>query len=112
MHNSDPTKYPEDPHIYLAHPKYCTFVGALGPDYSSQSFMGLGAYGSTMEGPIPETNPTQYQYCVSRIPPAEVQAMCAAMPPLYSNIIKVNPVPATNAELCEVVALLWRDLPR
>lgn len=110
MHTADPNHYPEDPHLYLAHPKYCTFIAALGPDYSSESFMGLGAYGSTMEGPIPASNPNQYQYCVSRISPAEVATMCRAMPPLYSQIIKVNPVPVGSEELAEAVKLLWEHL--
>lgn len=110
LHASDPNLYPEDPHLYLAHPKYCTFVAVLGPDYSSESFMGLGAYGSTMEGPLPASNPNQYQYCVPRISPDEVVTMCEGMPPLYSQIIKVNPVPVGSPELAEAVRLLWEQL--
>ena len=110
LHAQNPVEYPEDPHLYLGHPKYSTFVAALGPDDSSQSYMGLGAYGSTMEGPIPETNPTQYQYCVNRIPPSEVTAICQAMPPLYCNVIKVNPMPVADTELAELVTLAWRGL--
>ncbi|UUZ50410.1 hypothetical protein LP420_11310 [Massilia sp. B-10] len=37
---------------YLAHPRHGTFVFARGPDASAASFMNLGAYGSTMEGPL------------------------------------------------------------
>lgn len=26
LHDGDPATYPEDSHLYLPHPKYCTFV--------------------------------------------------------------------------------------
>ncbi|MBB5448186.1 MULTISPECIES: hypothetical protein [unclassified Paraburkholderia] len=42
---------------YLGHPKYCTFVIALGPDSGSQGLLELGACGSTMEGPLPQPVP-------------------------------------------------------
>lgn len=87
LHEADPAAYPEDRHLYLPHSKYCTFVAALSPDEGALSYMALGAYGSTMEGPISADNPTQSQYCVDRIPPAAVKAVCAVMPPLYSQII-------------------------
>ena len=36
---------------------------------SALSFMDLGAYGSTMEGPLPLTNPAQFQYVRPRMAP-------------------------------------------
>ena len=52
----------------------------------------------------------QYQYCVDRIAPAEVASICAAMPPLYSQIIKVNPVRVADTELAELVTAIWQEL--
>jgi cytosine deaminase len=83
---------------YLCHPKYGTFVFLLGPDKSSSSLVDLGAYGSTMEGPLPPDNPNQFQYVKASIPPAELTAYCKGLPPLYSKVIKVNPVRAAFAE--------------
>ncbi len=52
----------EDIKRYLGHPKHGTFVLSGGLDDSAASFMTLGAYGSTMEGALPENNPAQFQY--------------------------------------------------
>ncbi|OHT18671.1 MULTISPECIES: nucleoside deaminase [Sphingomonadales] len=87
-HQADPDQYPEDPLEYLAHPKYCRFLTALSPNESSQSYMGLGAYGSTMEGPFDTVK--QYQYAVPRISQSAIDAITQGMPPLYSQIIKVK----------------------
>ena len=75
----------------LAHPKQGTFVLARGPDASAQSFMDLGAYGSTMEGPPPEHNPHQFQYVLPRIGEAQLQAICAGLPPLYRDTVRIRP---------------------
>jgi tRNA(Arg) A34 adenosine deaminase TadA len=77
---------------YLGHPKYGTFVFLLGPDDSAASLIDLGAYGSTMEGPLPPDNPNQFQYWNASMDPAALSAYCAKLPPLYSGVIKVNPV--------------------
>jgi tRNA(Arg) A34 adenosine deaminase TadA len=77
---------------YLGHPKYGTFVFLLGPDDSAASLIDLGAYGSTMEGPLPQDNPNQFQYWNASMDPAALSAYCAKLPPLYSGVIKVNPV--------------------
>ncbi|MFL6659991.1 MAG: nucleoside deaminase [Massilia sp.] len=76
---------------YLAHPRDGTFVFARGPDASAASFMNLGAYGSTMEGPLPADNPHQFQYVLPSMPEPELAQLCAAMPPLYSENIRINP---------------------
>lgn len=88
---------------YLGHPKDGTFVFARGPDDGARSFMDLGAYGSTMEGPLPSTNPRQFQYVVPAIGAAELAAVCAAMPPLYSDIIRVHPTQVADAALVEAL---------
>nr|WP_315248467.1 nucleoside deaminase [uncultured Duganella sp.] len=84
---------------YLGHPKEGTFVFAQGPDASAVSYMNLGAYGSTMEGPLPLKNPTQFQYVLPSLPEAELNAICAAMPPLYRNIIRIRPTQVADAAL-------------
>lgn len=84
---------------YLGHPKDGTLVFARGPDDSAVSFMNLGAYGSTMEGPLPLKNPTQFQYVLPAMPEAELAAICAAMPPLYRSVIRIRPTQVTDAAL-------------
>ncbi|MGI0048851.1 MAG: nucleoside deaminase, partial [Nitrososphaera sp.] len=47
----------------LTHPKYGTFLYLYAPDPdTSTTLMAFGAYGSTMEGPIPHVFPTNLQY--------------------------------------------------
>lgn len=84
---------------YLAHPKEGTFVFARGPDAGAQSFMDLGAYGSTMEGPLPANNPAQFQYVLPRIDERELHALCEAMPPLYRDTIRVRPFQVADRAL-------------
>jgi cytosine deaminase len=89
----------DDIRHYFGHPKDGTFVFARGPDASAVSFMNLGAYGSTMEGPLPMKNPTQFQYVLPALPEAELAAICAAMPPLYRNIIRIRPTQVADKAL-------------
>lgn len=84
---------------YLGHPKDGTFVFARGPDAGAVSFMNLGAYGSTMEGPLPLKNPTQFQYVLPAMPEAELAALCAAMPPLYRSVIRIRPTQVADPDL-------------
>lgn len=84
---------------YLAHPKEGTFVFARGPGADAVSFMNLGAYGSTMEGPLPANNPAQFQYVLLTQPQAALEAMCAAMPPLYRDVIGIRPVQVVDSAL-------------
>jgi hypothetical protein len=89
---------------YLAHPRQGTFVFARGPDTSAQSFMNLGAYGSTMEGPLPPDNPHQFQYVLPAIPNDELAALCAGMPPLYRDTIRINPMQVVDQALIAALA--------
>ena len=89
---------------YLGHPKEGTFVFAKGPDSGAISFMNLGAYGSTMEGPLPLKNPSQLQYVLPSIPYEELAAICAAMPPLYRNIIRIRPTQVSDQSLIAALA--------
>ncbi|APA70024.1 nucleoside deaminase [Janthinobacterium sp. 1_2014MBL_MicDiv] len=76
---------------YLGHPKHGTFVLAIGPDDSAASFMTLGAYGSTMEGALPESNPAQFQYVRPAMDEDALLALCGVMPPLYRSLIRIRP---------------------
>ncbi|MGF6934570.1 tRNA(Arg) A34 adenosine deaminase TadA [Paraburkholderia sp. UCT70] len=67
---------------YLGHPKYCTFVMALGPDSGSQGLLEFGAYGSTMEGPLPRVNPSPLQYVKPGMPQGDLDEFCSTLPPL------------------------------
>ena len=89
---------------YLGHPKQGTFVFARGPDCSAVSFMDLGAYASTMEGPLPAHNPHQFQYVTPRMPAPDLAALCAAMPPLYRDVIRVNPTQVRDQQLVAALA--------
>jgi tRNA(Arg) A34 adenosine deaminase TadA len=88
---------------YLAHPKEGTFVFSRGSDAGSDSFMDLGAYGSTMEGPLPVNNPAQFQYVLPRIEERELHALCEAMPPLYRDTIRIRPIQVSNRALIEAL---------
>lgn len=88
---------------YLAHPKQGTFVFAHGPGVDAGSFMDLGAYGSTMEGALPENNPTQFQYVLPAIDGAALQAVCDAMPPLYRDVIQTRPGQVRDAALIAAI---------
>ena len=94
----------EEVRRYLGHPKDGTLVFARGPDAGAISFMNLGAYGSTMEGPLPPNNPRQFQYVVPAIAQAELDAICAAMPPLYSDIIRIHPTQVADRALIDALA--------
>jgi tRNA(Arg) A34 adenosine deaminase TadA len=84
---------------YLSHPKEGTFVFARGPDAGAQSFMNLGAYGSTMEGPLPANNASQFQYVRATIGDEELAAICRGMPPLYRDVIGIRPVRVADEAL-------------
>lgn len=88
---------------YLAHPKVGTFVFAHGPDSSAASFMNLGAYGSTMEGALPENNPTQFQYVVPGLAQDELTALCGGLPPFYRDSIGIKPVQVASRALIGLI---------
>ncbi len=88
---------------YLAHPKEGTFVFARAPDASSHSVMDLGAYGSTMEGPLPDANPRQFQFVLPVLPDHELGALCSQLPPLYSKTIRIRPLQVASEALIEAL---------
>jgi len=89
----------EEVRRYLGHPREGTFVFAHGPDHGAASFMDLGAWASTMEGPLPDHNPHQFQYVTPRIDAAALAALCAAMPPLYRDVIRLHPTQVRDQAL-------------
>jgi len=72
---------------YLAHLKDCTLVTLRSPGTDSASVMELGAYGSTVEGPMPERPEAGWQYVLPRQKQADIDQEIASLPPLYSQII-------------------------
>lgn len=98
MERATPAQREEIRH-YLGHPKDGTFVFANGPDGGALSFMELGAYGSTMEGELPASNPAQFQYVRPALPQAALERICQSMPPLYRHLIRIRPVQVADAEL-------------
>jgi cytosine deaminase len=99
-----PASQRDEMRSYLPHPKDCTFVFARGPGVDAHSLMDLGAYGSTLEGPVPEGHPGHFQYVLPTIAPADLRAMCARLPPLYANQIRIAPVQVASTELVDQLA--------
>lgn len=78
----------------LTSPKYGTFVFLRAPTPDETTTLkDLGAYGSTMEGPIPVTNPSNFLYF--RNPHAgSVNGLLreiAGLPPFYNQLVKISP---------------------
>jgi cytosine deaminase len=88
---------------YLGHPKDGTFVFARAPDDSAPSFMNLGAYGSTMEGPLPAAEGAQLQY-VLPTDEAALARLCAGLPPLYRDLIGIRPAQVADQALVTALA--------
>lgn len=80
----------------LASPKYGIFAFLHAPDgFSAASLKDLGVYGSTMEGPPPITTSSNFQFF---LPPlsggiGDLTKLIADMPPLYNQLVGINPQP-------------------
>ena len=78
---------------YLTHPKYGTFVFLYAPNpKDSTTIMTLGAYGSTMEGPVPQIFPANFQYYN---PPLEgtveeFRSVIMGLPPFYTQLAQIS----------------------
>ncbi len=80
--------------VYLAHPKYGTFVYLFAPDGKSANCLkDLGIYGSMMEGPIPVRSPSHFQYFEERHEGdvATLLAMIDGLPPFYQQSVGIYP---------------------
>jgi cytosine deaminase len=79
----------------LSNPKYGTFVFLYAPDgFSTNTLKDLGAYGSSMEGPIPVTSPSNFQFYedpqIGTF--ADLRALISAMPLLYGPaLVNISP---------------------
>ena len=87
---------------YLAHLKDCTVVTLRGPGTDSASVMELGAYGSTVEGPLPERAQAGWQYVLPRQTQADIDQEIASLPPLYSQIIHPRIQQVSDLELVDL----------
>ncbi|MFZ4056337.1 MAG: nucleoside deaminase [Polynucleobacter sp.] len=79
----------------LSNPKYGTFVFLYAPDgFSTNTLKDMGAYGSSMEGPIPVTSPSNFQFYEDPQVGTflDLRALISAMPPLYGPaLVNISP---------------------
>lgn len=79
----------------LSNPKYGTFVFLYAPDgFSTNTLKDMGAYGSSMEGPIPVTSPSNFQFYENPLIGTfeDLKALISAMPPLYGpDLVNISP---------------------
>jgi cytosine deaminase len=92
---------------YLAHATYCTFVHLTVPDpRTAQAVMTFGAYGSTMEGSMPQIFPSSFQYAQlpGGVGEQDVARLAAALPPFYTTSVGVAPQRVLDQELIAATA--------
>lgn len=85
----------------LAHFKHCKVVTLFGPGDEPTDIMELGAYGSSVEGPLPEGSSRHWEYLRPRQSEADVRKTIERLPPLYSQIINPDIRRVENPELLE-----------
>jgi tRNA(Arg) A34 adenosine deaminase TadA len=77
-------------------PRYGTivFLYALDPG-DPLTLKDLGAYGSTLEGAIPISIPSHFQfyYTPQKGTVIQLKALIAAMPPFYNQLVNIDPQP-------------------
>ena len=65
--------------------------------------MTFGAYGSTMEGPVPQSYPSNLQYVL--LPGATsaqaVSELAQKLPPFYTQSVQVGPAQVLNQRLID-----------
>ncbi len=83
----------EDATKTLSHPKYGTFVFLNAPNPAdSTTVMMLGAYGSTMEGPVPQVFPANLQYYNQPQEGTieELASLIMNLPPFYTQLAQLS----------------------
>ncbi|MGF6394009.1 nucleoside deaminase [Pseudomonas plecoglossicida] len=108
MNDADPVVR-QQANDYLTHPKYGTFVFLYIPDpSSSQAVMTFGAYGSTMEGAVPQSFPSNLQYVLlpEGTTAQEVAQLALNLPPFYTQSVQVAPSQVLDAALVSAVQAL------
>jgi cytosine deaminase len=91
----------------LTHPKYGTFVFLYAPDpHSPVGIMTMGAYGSTMEGPLPQSYPSNFQYILlpNGVGKAQMAQAATRLPPFYTTGVQVAPTQVIDDALAAEVA--------
>lgn len=91
---------------YLTHPKYGTFVFLYAPDPTTpQAVMTFGAYGSTMEGPVPQSYPSNLQYVLlpGNTTAQELSQLAQNLPPFYTQSVQVAPAQVLSQALINAV---------
>jgi cytosine deaminase len=65
--------------------------------------MVMGAYGSTMEGPIPDTFPSSLQYVLlpEGVSQSQVSELAMNLPPFYTTSVQVAPIQVLDSGLIE-----------
>lgn len=84
---------------YLAPLKDCTVITLHGPGRDSTSIMDIGAYGSSVEGPLPPSSQAAWQYVLPRQEQALLNQEIQQLPPLYSQIIRPRIEQVADADL-------------
>lgn len=105
MNDPDPLVRAEAEH-YLTHPKYGTFVFLYAPDPSTtQAVMTFGAYGSTMEGPVPQCYPSNFQYVLlpGNTTAQALSVLAQNLPPFYTQSVQVAPAQVLSQDLINAV---------
>lgn len=105
MNDPDPAVRAEAGH-YLTHPKYGTFVFLYAPDPSTpQAVMTFGAYGSTMEGPVPQNYPSNLQYVLlpGNTTAQALSTLAQNLPPFYTQSVQVAPAQVLSQDLINAV---------
>lgn len=78
---------------YLTHPKYGTFILLNELDAKKPTtLMDLGAYGSTMEGPLPENFPPNIKFLTSSSQNnfSDLIKLTSNLPPFYTHYVKIS----------------------
>lgn len=91
-------------HATLGDARHCTFVSLYTPDPAlPEAVMTFGAYGSTMEGPIPRVFPSSYQYVLTQNDATDkaVAQLASKLPPLYRDAIQIAPQRVLDGKLID-----------
>ena len=83
----------EEATAYLTHPKYGTFVFLYAPNPGdTTTIMTLGAYGSTMEGAVPQGFPANFQYYKTPQEGTmeELSLVIMNLPPFYTQLAQIS----------------------
>jgi tRNA(Arg) A34 adenosine deaminase TadA len=112
MNDSDPTVR-EEAQNALTHPKYGTLVTLFAPNpHSPVGLMEMGAYGSTMEGSIPQAFPSNLQYVLfgDDTSPEQIAEFAMRLPPFYKKEVEVAPVQVLSMALVAACGKALRDV--